>query len=105
LYGQNLALNHLIATNQMNVVKLEEHLDYPSYFTANIFSILHIHVFHGDDMFSKFQFKAGKYNDMNPDKENINISKYYSLKMALEGKRLPENKLVQLFLNESNKKI
>ena len=104
LYGQNLALNHLIATNQINVVKLHDHLDYPSYFSNNINTMLHIHVFHGDDMFSKFQFKAGKYDNLNPYNENTNIAKFYSLKMALEGKRLNETSLNGLFKIESSKK-
>ncbi len=52
LYGQNLALNHLIATKQMNIIKLEKLLDIPSYNSNNIFSVLHIHVFHSDKIFS-----------------------------------------------------
>jgi len=104
LYGQNLALNHLIATKQMNIIKLEKLLDIPSYNSNNIFSVLHIHVFHSDKIFSKFIFKAGNYNNINPNKENTNIIKYYSLKIALESSRLIENELTKLFLNESNRK-
>jgi hypothetical protein len=29
LYGQNLALNHLIGLKQSNVVKIENYIDYP----------------------------------------------------------------------------
>lgn len=29
LYGQNLAMNHLIGLNQTNVVKIENYIDYP----------------------------------------------------------------------------
>jgi hypothetical protein len=87
LYGQNLMMNHLIKTNQLNIVKLENSLDYPSYFSEEINKMLHIHVFHGDEMFSKFKFKAGSYDSMEYDDKNVNIAKFYALKMALEGKR------------------
>ena len=53
LYGQNLGLNHLIGSNQLNVIKLDELIDYPSANTESIFKKIHIHVFHGDDLFSK----------------------------------------------------
>jgi len=89
----------------MNIIKIDNLLDVSSYKNKNIFSILHIHTFHSGQMFSKFKFKAGNYNDINPDKENTNMAKYYSLKMALEGKSLTENKLAELFLNESNRKL
>jgi len=38
LNGQNLALNHLIATKQMNIIKLKKVLDISSYNSNNIFS-------------------------------------------------------------------
>ena len=104
LYGQNLALNHLIATDQLSVIKLFDHLDYPAYYSNNIESMLHIHVFHGVDMFSKFQFKAGKYDTMDPYKEDTSIAKFYSLKMALEAKRFNATKLNNLFKLEALKK-
>jgi hypothetical protein len=47
LYGQHLALNHLIGSNQLNVIRLQNLIDYPSGNTDNIMSMLHIHVFHG----------------------------------------------------------
>jgi hypothetical protein len=97
LYGQSLALNHLIATNQMNVVKLEDMLDYPSYFDGNINKMIHIHVFHGDDLFSKFEFKANKYDQMNPDSYDQTNPKYYALKMALDAKRKSDTELKRLF--------
>jgi len=111
------------------VVKLEQQLDYPSYFDENVNRLLHIHVFHGDDMFSKFQFKAGKYNSMSlpvtsgdeakPEETtkatattvttanatitttttmnmDASLAKFYALKMALEGNRIPGAQLVQL---------
>ena len=39
LNGQNLAMNHLIATKQMNIIKLEKLLDIPSYNSNNIFRV------------------------------------------------------------------
>ena len=93
LYGQSLALNHLIALNELNVVKLEELIDFPSANTQSVFRKIHIHVFHGNEMFSKFLFKLGKYDNMSVSNENATLVKYYALKMALEGKRTSEEKL------------
>ena len=94
MYGQSLGLNHLLATNQLNVLKLEGLIDYPSGNVESIFNKLHIHVFHGGDMFSKFVFKEGKYDNMSVTDEQAKNVKFYALKMALEGKRLGEEKLV-----------
>ena len=105
LYGQNLALNHLIGLKQFNVIKLENYLDYPSGNIESIFSKLHIHVFHGDDMFSKFMFKAGRYDNMTTSAENETQVKYYALKMALDAKRISSSNLTKLFSIESEKKI
>jgi hypothetical protein len=93
LYGQSLALNHLIALNELNVVKLDELIDFPSANAQSVFRKIHIHVFHGHEMFSKFLFKLGKYDNMSVSNENATLVKYYALKMALEGKRTSEEKL------------
>lgn len=55
-------------------------------------------------MFSKFQFKAGKYDNMSLDVENPEITKFYSLKMALEGKKISSQDLHKLFQIEAEKK-
>ncbi len=92
LYGQNIGLNHLIGSHQMNVVKLDNLIDFPSANTENINTKLHIHVFHGDDVFSKFAFKMGKYDNMTLDGD-ANRVKFYCLKMALEAKRTTNDEL------------
>ena len=104
LYGQSLALNHLIATRQLNVVKLEGLLDYGSGNTESVHSKLHIHVFHGGDMFSKFMFKAGKYNSMNVNDDDAQLIKFYCLKMALEGNLNTERQLFSLLEIQLNEK-
>jgi hypothetical protein len=56
-------------------------------------------------MFSKFQFKEGSYDEMEiPNKENASLVKYYSLKMALEGKNIEPKDLVKQLNDETNKK-
>lgn len=104
LYGQSLAMNHLIGSHQLNIIKIHDHLDYPSYYNNEINKMIHIHVFHGDDMFSKFQFKLGKYDNLNPDDHNVTLAKYYALKMALDGKRISENGLARMLKYEISKK-
>jgi hypothetical protein len=104
LYGQSLALNHLIGSNQLNVNKLEDLIDFPSGNVESIFKKLHIHVFHGDDLFSKFVFKVGRYDNMTVSEEDAKKVKFYALKMAQEGKKTPEAELVNQLLVEGNKK-
>lgn len=48
LYGQNLLMNHLIKTEQLNIVKLFDYLDYPSHYNTDVNKIIHIHIFHGN---------------------------------------------------------
>ena len=105
LYGQNLVMNHLIATSQLNIVKLLDQLDYPSTYSGNVNQVpIHLHVFHSDDMFSKFSFKAGKYDAMSVRDDQVSITKYYALKMALEAKRLTCKELSQQLTNDISKK-
>ena len=104
LYGQNLGLNHLIGSNQSNVVKINTILDYPSSNSEPINSKIHIHVFHGDDVFSKFVFKVGKYDNTTVPENLTDQIKYYCLKMALDAKRAGSAKLLIDFINENSKK-
>ena len=99
-----MGLNHLIETNQLNIVRLEHLIDYHSGYTQSIHKIIHIHVFHGGDMFSKFVFKEGKYDNMNVSDEQAENVKFYALKMALEGKRLTEATLVANLQIQAEKK-
>lgn len=52
-------------------------------------SVLHIHVYHGIEIFSKFEFKKHSYNLIEEipidKKDDIN---YYSLRIALESLNL-----------------
>jgi hypothetical protein len=91
-------MNHLIQSQQLNIIKIHNQLDYPSYYSDNINKIIHIHVFHGDEMFSKFEFKSGKYDEMNPEENDVNLAKFYALKIALEAKKLNEYELAKLFV-------
>ena len=104
LYGQSLAMNHLIETKQMNVVKLDKHVDYPSYYDEDVFKVLHIHVFHGNSMFSKFDFKEGKYNNLKYNKTS-NVVKYYALRIAMDAKQSKSKQLVSLLADVNKKKV
>ena len=98
-------MNHLIGSKQLNVVKLENLIDYPSANTDPVDQKLHIHVFHGDDLFSKFSFKAGKYDNMTIDENQVSQIKYYCLKMALEAKRTSNLQLRALFDQQVASKV
>lgn len=104
LYGQSVALNHLIHSNQIQIRKLAQHFDYPSGDETSVFLRVHIHVFHGDNIFSKFVFKMGKYDTMTVNESDISKVKYYALKMALDSKRLNSHELKKLANDEALKK-
>ena len=88
MYGNAMALNHLSGSNQMNVVKLNDLIDFPSSNTLNPNQKIHIHVFHTDELFSKFAFKSNKYDNMTVADKDLDKINYYCLKMALDGKRI-----------------
>lgn len=102
LYGQSLALNHLIASQQINVVKLANLLDHHSGNNDSIHSAINIHVFHDNNLFSKFAFRMGKYDAMNTSvSDEINL---YALRMALEGKRFTSVKLFSMLVEQIENK-
>lgn len=74
----------------------EDQLDFPSGNRQSVMQALHIHVFHGDTLFSKFAFKMGKYDNRTVNESNLDMVKYYALKMALDGKRLPAYNLTSM---------
>jgi len=100
MYGSHLALNHFSRTEQMNVVKLSELIDYPSANTENINTKLHIHVFHGDDLFSKFALKMGHYDNMTVNDTVANQTKYYCLKMVLDARRSTSEDLKKMLVEK-----
>lgn len=104
LYGQNIGMNHLIGSKHLNIVKLNNMIDYPSGNTEKITEKLHIHVYHGEEMFSKFMFKSGKYDNLSMPVENLDQVKTFCLKMALESKRLNVTDLFKLLTGETIRK-
>jgi hypothetical protein len=88
LYGQNLAMNHLISSRRINIKKLDNLIDFRSINVDLLSSVVHIHVYHGSDMFSKSAFKAGAYNSITLPINDTHLVKYYCLSMALESKRM-----------------
>ena len=70
MYGTHLAVNHLIALDKINIQNGDELFDQPTT-NRNQNDIennnrLHLHCWHTDEQFSKFQFKANKYNNIDP---------------------------------------
>ena len=98
LYGQNLGMNHLIGAKQINVPKLFNYIDHPSSNPESVNDVIHIHVYHGADIFSKFAFTMGNYDNMsvpNVDTRQIKNCKYRYLE---KNKSVYENKFIGLDL-------
>ena len=101
-------MNHLIASKKINVIKLENLIDYGSGNVESIFSKVHIHVYHGDDIFSKFVFSVGGYDDLNLQTSPLNetsLVKYYCLNIALESRRKSPNELHLMLRNAVQMKL
>ena len=105
MYGNDIALNHLSGSNQMNVVKLDTLIDFPSTNNFNPNEKLHIHVFHSFQMFSKFEFKSGKYDNMTVTDKDMDKISFYCLKMALDGKRIKAAELRKMLDQQTVRKI
>jgi hypothetical protein len=61
-------------------------------------------VYHGGDIFSKFAFKMGQYDNMTVPTVDTHQIKNYCLKMALESKRTTCTDLVKQLREQINKK-
>ena len=96
LYGQCMAMNHLIVSKEINVVKLENLIDYGSGNTESIFNKIHIHVFHGEDMFSKFMFRDRRYDNLPLPYNDTSLIKFYCLNIALESRRKTHIEMVKM---------
>jgi hypothetical protein len=70
MYGTHLAVNHLLISEKLDIIKADQLLD-QSTTDKNQYDLeennrLHLHCWHTDKQFSKFQFKAGQYNSIHP---------------------------------------
>lgn len=104
LYGQNLFMNHLMATKQLDIVKLRNQIDVSARLNISVWEVLHIHTYQDNLMFSKIRFKDGEYDQMSYKKENVTQVNYYALKMALESKRFSIKKINKMFTEQSDRK-
>lgn len=71
MYGCHLAFNHLILNESLNLDLAHDLLDQFSsnkdQYDLEKNNRLHIHCWHEFEPFSKFSFKSGKYNHLNPN--------------------------------------
>ncbi len=97
-------MNHLIKSNIIKITKLNKLLDFPSANEESVFKKVHIHVFHGSSMFSKFSFMSGEYDNLTIPYGNTTLVKFYVLNIALESKRKQAWELCNIFKNVSRNK-
>ncbi|WP_018248559.1 DUF7164 domain-containing protein [Orenia marismortui] len=82
MYSCELAVNHLVDEFKIDGRKL----DYGSASDESIANHPHIHCWHTNNMFSKFQFEAGNYDDLSIENLDIDKVNNYCLYMALKSK-------------------
>jgi hypothetical protein len=70
MYGTHLAVNHLLSSEKFDIKQADQLLDQSTTSTDQYDleknNRLHLHCWHTEKRFSKFQFKAGKYNHIHP---------------------------------------
>ncbi|CAF3369093.1 unnamed protein product [Rotaria socialis] len=104
LYSGHLAINHLIASENFDISLANQLLDQgvTSKDKTDISKNyrLHLHCWHGSDPFSKFEFKAGKYNktELSTLASDTSASGY-AMRMALESKLMTLEQLKHKLLN------
>jgi hypothetical protein len=81
MYSNEIAINHLIDALQI----YPEEIDFDSTSADTILKHPHIHCWHTDRPFSKFEFAFGNYNHLAIDKLNINCIKDYCIYISLKA--------------------
>ncbi|CAF0809552.1 unnamed protein product [Adineta ricciae] len=107
LYGQHLAINHLVGTNQIRVVIGHNLLDQSSTDASQAYVQngirLNLHCWHTNDRFSKFAFKLGHYNKTELEKyRNDTTAQAYAMRMALESKYMTLEQMANLVRTNSS---
>jgi hypothetical protein len=80
LYATEIATNHLVDKFEAR----PDLLDFDSTSRDSIYSHPHIHCWHTDNLFSKFQYEYGAYDNIVPE-DNDEI-RHYCLRMSLDAK-------------------
>ena len=98
MYGTHMAVNHLVLRENMEIGLAREYLDQFSTRT-DPYDIeknnrLHLHCWHTEQPFSKFSFKDGKYNDIDP-RTLLNDTSASAYVSRLRRRMLPSNSLFQ----------
>ncbi|CAF5213304.1 unnamed protein product, partial [Rotaria magnacalcarata] len=106
LYGQHLAINHLVGTNQIRIRIGSDLLDQSTTdFTTQYVqqgTRLNLHCWHTDNRFSKFAFKMGHYKQAELEKyRNDTTAQAYAMRMALESKYMTLEQMASLVQNIS----
>ncbi|MFB4168642.1 hypothetical protein [Virgibacillus sp. JSM 102003] len=82
MYACEIAANHFVDQIALDGKKI----DYGSASSELIDDHPHLHCWHTDNMFSKFQFTAGKYDNLSTDHLDVTIIRDYCLYIALKSK-------------------
>jgi len=91
MYGGEIAVNHLID----NLIQAPDKMDCRSDSNMVIKEQIHLHSYHTFEIFSKFKFESGEYDNIDISKLNTNIISDYCLYMALNGKKIRNGEKVE----------
>jgi len=83
LYATEIAVNHLVPSLDVPTNMLDAY----SHSVESVDKYPHIHCWHTDNIFSKFQCFDGNYDHMSDDNLNLGVINEYCLSMALRARR------------------
>lgn len=83
MYANELAVNHLVDTFQIN----RQLIDYPSTNDELVSDHMHIHCWHTRNMFSKFDFIDGVYDKYSTEGLDLKKVRNYCLDTALKSRK------------------
>lgn len=83
MYSNEIAVNHLIKDVSID----PQNLDFESTSEDSVMNHAHIHCWHTNQIFSKFHFAGGRYDQLSTKDLDLTKIKDYCLYIALKSKR------------------
>ncbi|XP_023347923.1 uncharacterized protein LOC111716674 isoform X2 [Eurytemora carolleeae] len=84
LYAQELAINQIWDKNQYDSLN-KVNVDASTTTDESVCANLHLHVFHGSDRFSKFEFVDGRYKEFNMTGLKLSKARDFAIFLALKS--------------------
>jgi hypothetical protein len=91
MYAGEIALNHVVP----DLTLADSSLDHPAHSKSKMFdsTIFHVHSYHVEELFNKFELYDGKYDTLTSLSPGVEV-RSYALEMALRGNLLKSGPII-----------